>query len=111
MIEPIERAIQDANLGLNPQDDGTIVRINIPPLTEERRLALVKQAKSEAESCKVSIRNIRREANDEIKGLVKDGLAEDSAKDAEDNIQKLTDTYIGQIDQHMDAKEKEILTV
>lgn len=111
MIEPIERAIQDANLGLNPQDDGTIVRINIPPLTEERRIALVKQAKSEAESCKVSIRNIRREANDEIKGLVKNGLAEDSAKDAEDSIQKLTDTYIGQIDQHMDAKEKEILTV
>ena len=111
MIEPIEKAIQDANLGLNPQDDGTIVRINIPPLTEERRIALVKQAKAEAEACKVSIRNIRREANDEIKGLVKKGLAEDSAKDAESSIQDLTDKYISQLDQHMDAKEKEILTV
>ena len=111
MIEPIEKAIQDAKLGLNPQDDGTIVRINIPPLTEERRLALVKQAKSETENCKISIRNVRREGNDEIKGLVKNGLAEDAGKEAEESIQQLTNKYIEVIDKTMEAKEKEILTV
>ena len=111
MIEPIEKAIMDANLGLNPQNDGALIRINIPPLTEERRLELVKQAKTESENCKISIRNSRRDANDEIKNLGKDGLAEDAVKDAETNIQELTDKYIKIMDNHMDTKEKEILTV
>lgn len=111
MIEPIEKAIMEANLGLNPQNDGTLIRINIPPLTEERRMDLVKQAKNESENCKISIRNSRKEANDEIKNLAKDGLGEDAVKEAETNIQELTDKYIKIMDDHMDKKEKEILTV
>ena len=111
IIEPIEKAIMEANLGLNPQNDGTLIRINIPPLTEERRMELVKQAKNESETCKISIRNSRKEANDEIKKLAKDGLGEDAVKEAETNIQELTDKYIKLMDEHMDKKEKEILTV
>ena len=111
MIEPIEKAIINANLGLNPQSDGTFVRINIPPLTEERRKDLVKQAKAETENCKISIRNFRREANEEIKGMVKNGLAEDEAKEAEDQVQSLTDKYIDEIDKQFGIKEKDIMTV
>jgi len=111
MIEPIEKAIIQSNLGLNPQNNGTFVLINIPALTEERRLELVKQAKAETENCKVSIRNGRREANDEIKKLTKQGLAEDAAKDAEEKIQGLTNSFIAKVDSHFDVKEKEILTV
>jgi len=111
MIEPIEKAIINANIGLNPQNDGTFVRINIPPLTEERRIDLVKQAKNETENCKISIRNCRRDANEEIKGMVKDGLAEDEAKDAEHEVQNLTDKYIGEIDKQFLVKEKDIMTV
>ena len=111
MIEPIEKAISEANLGLNPQNDAHTVRINIPPLTEERRMDLAKQAKSAAENCKVSIRNNRRESNEEIKKLVKDGLGEDEAKDAEDKIQGMTNSFIEKIDNLLEAKEKEILTV
>ena len=111
MIEPIEKAISDANLGLNPYNDAHTVRINIPPLTEERRIDLVKQAKAEAENCKVSIRNNRRESNEEIKKLVKDGLGEDEAKDAEEKIQGMTNSHIGKVDNLLEAKEKEILTV
>ena len=111
MIEPIEKAIINANLGLNPQNDGTFVRINIPPLTEERRKDLVKQAKTETENCKISIRNFRREANEEIKGMVKNGLAEDEAKDAEDEVQSLTDRCIDLVDKQFSIKEKDIMTV
>lgn len=111
MIEPIETAIVAANLGFNPSNDGTFVRINVPSLTEERRIGLVKQAKSETENSKVSIRNSRRDANDEIKKLVNDGLAEDIAKDGEAVVQTLTDKYISVIDSRLEAKEKEILTV
>ena len=111
MLEPIEKAIQEANLGLNPQNDSHIVRINIPPLTEERRMELVKQSKSEAENCKVSMRNNRRDSNEEIKKLIKDGLGEDAAKEAEAKIQGITNTFIGKVDSLVEAKEKEILTV
>ena len=111
MIEPIEKAILLANLGLNPQNDGSIIRINIPTLTEARRLELVKQAKSETENCKLSIRNFRREANEEIKAMIKTGLEEDLAKDAEEKIQELTNSYISKIDHHLAVKEKEILTI
>jgi len=111
MLGPIEKAIFAANLGFTPQNDGVLIRINIPPQTEERRRDLVKQAKSEAELAKVSIRNIRRDSNEAIKKLVKDGLAEDIAKDAEVKIQQLTDSFIVKTDQHLELKEKEIMTV
>jgi ribosome recycling factor len=111
MLGVIEKAIFGSNIGLTPMNDGQMIRINIPPLTEERRLSLVKQAKSEAENCKVSVRNIRRDANEAVKKLQKDGLPEDSAKDAETKIQQLTDTYIAKADKHLEIKEKEIMTV
>ena len=111
MIEPVEKAIHSANLGFNPQNDGTVVRINVPPLTEERRIDLVKKAKGEGENTKVSIRNIRRDANEHIKKEQKGGLPEDMAKDAEDMVQELTNNYISKIDKHLEIKEKEIMTV
>jgi ribosome recycling factor len=111
MLGPIEKAIFASNMGLTPQNDGQMVRLNLPPLTEERRLGLVKQSKAEAENCKVSIRNVRRDANEAIKKLVKEGLAEDIAKDAEAKVQQLTDSYIVKADKHLEAKEKEIMTV
>lgn len=111
MLGPIEKAIFASNMGLTPQNDGQMVRLNLPPVTEERRLGLVKQSKAEAENCKVSIRNIRRDANEAIKKLVKDGLAEDLAKDAEARIQQITDSYIQKADKHLETKEKEIMTV
>ena len=111
MLGPIEKAIQAANLGLNPQNDGALIRINVPPLTEERRKGLVKQSKAEAENAKVTIRSLRKEANDSIKKLQKDGLAEDLAKDAEAKVQILTDTHIVKVDALVETKEKEIMTV
>lgn len=111
MLEPIQKAIMNANLGLNPQNNGELIMINIPPLTEERRKQLVKQAKTVGEDAKVSIRNARKEANDEVKALQKDGIPEDICKDTEDKIQKLTDSYIEKIDALVVAKEKDILTV
>lgn len=111
MLGPIEKAIFSSNMGLTPQSDGIQIRLNLPPVTEERRLGLVKQSKAEAENCKVSIRNIRRDANEGIKKLIKDGLAEDLAKDAETKIQQLTDAYIVKADKHLETKEKEIMTV
>ena len=111
MLEPIETAIKEANLGFNPSNDGNFVRINVPALTEERRIGLVKQAKSVTENCKVSIRNCRRDSNEDIKKLVKDGLAEDESKDGEAKIQVLTDSFISRIDGRLESKEKEILTV
>ncbi|MFW6043447.1 MAG: ribosome recycling factor [Marinilabiliaceae bacterium] len=110
MIGPIEKAIMGANLGLNPDNNGDVIRINIPPLTEERRQGLVKQVRKEAEDARISIRNTRRETNDELKKLKKDGLAEDIEKDAEDRVQKLTDKYIGKADKLIEEKEKEIMS-
>lgn len=111
MLGVIEKAIFGANLGFTPMNDGIMIRINIPPLTEERRRDLVKQAKGELEHAKVSIRSIRRDANEAIKKLQKDGLAEDLAKDAEVKIQQFTDQYAAKADKHLELKEKEIMTV
>ncbi len=111
MLEEIEKGIVHANLGLNPQNNGESLLINIPTLTEERRKELSKQAKAEGEDAKVGIRNARKDANDEIKKLKSDGLSEDLAKDAENEVQKITDAYGAKIDALIDAKEKEIMTV
>ncbi len=110
MLVPIEKAIQAANLGFNPQNDGTLIRINIPVLTEERRKELVKKTKVEVEHGKVSIRNIRRDANEHIKKESK-SVPEDVIKGLEDQIQKITDQFITIIDKHLDTKEKEIMTI
>lgn len=110
-LEPIERAIINSNLGLNPQNNGEMILINIPQLTEERRKDLVKQTKAEAEHAKVSIRNARKEANDEVKQLQKDGLAEDQAKSVEDEIQELTNKYTAKVDHVLELKEKDIMKV
>lgn len=110
-IGEIERAIINSDLGFNPQNDGEIVRINIPPLTEERRVNLTKQAKNEAEDGKISIRNARKDANDQLKKLQKEGTSEDDVKRAEDKVQALTDDYVKRIDEILEQKEKEIMTV
>lgn len=111
MLEPIERAIINSNLGLNPQNNGEMILINVPQLTEERRRDLVKQAKAEVEDAKVSIRNARREANDEVKKLEKDGLSEDRSKDLEAEVQELTDSFSGKADRILEAKEADIMKV
>ncbi len=111
VLADIERAIINSDLGFNPQNDGDIVRINIPPLTEERRVNLTKQAKNEAEEGKISIRNARKDANDQLKKLQKEGIAEDDVKRAEDKVQNLTDDYVKRIDEILEKKEKEIMTV
>jgi ribosome recycling factor len=111
MIKPIEKSIIDANLGFAPQNDGSMIRINIPPQTEERRKELVKKAKAEGEHAKVGIRTFRKDANDNVKKAQKNGLPEDMAKDAEDKIQKLVDSFVVKIDKHLEAKEKEIMTL
>lgn len=111
MLAPIEKAILAANIGLIPVNNGEILRINVPPLTEERRLQLVKQVKNEAETAKISIRNSRKWANDELKKLLKEGLAEDLEKDSEEEVQQMTNDYSTQVDKVMTAKEKDILTV
>ncbi len=110
-LSNIERAIRDSDLGVNPQNDGEIVRISIPPLTEERRLQLVKQARAETENGKVSIRNIRKETNNALKDLQKEGVAEDEIKRAEDKVQALTDQHIAKVEELMAKKEKEIMTI
>ena len=111
VIHEIEKAIMNANLGFNPQNEGEIIRINVPPLTEERRLSLVKQAKIVVEDTKIGVRNARRHANDEAKTMEKDGLPEDDTKHLMDEIQKLTDKYTAKVDELFDLKEKDILTV
>ncbi len=111
LLGAIEKAIKEANLGFNPQNDGVIIRINVPPLTEERRRDLVKKAKGEAETGKIAIRNIRKDANEKIKKLKSEGVSEDEIKVGEADVQKLTDTYIIKIDQLSEAKEKDIMTV
>jgi ribosome recycling factor len=111
MLQPIERAIIAANIGINPQNDGNMIRLFMPPLTEERRRELVKRSQGEGEHSKVAIRNIRRDAMEQVKKLQKNGLSEDVCKDAEKNIQETTDRYIALVDKHLAAKEKEIMTV
>jgi ribosome recycling factor len=111
MLTPIEKAIQAANLGFNPQNDGVIIRIMVPPLTEERRKQLSKTAKSFGEDAKVGIRNVRKDCMEQIKKLQKDGLPEDEAKSGETKIQALTDASVIKVDKHIEQKEKEIMTV
>ena len=111
MLHPIERAIINSNIGINPQNDGNIIRLFLPPLTEERRKELVKRCLGEGEHSKVAIRNIRRDAIESIKRAQKNGLSEDAAKDAEADIQDLTNRYIVLVDKHLASKEKEIMAV
>ena len=111
IISEIEKAILSANLGFNPKNEGEILRITIPPLTEERRKEMVKKARGETENTKISIRNVRRSSNDFAKEIEKDGLPEDEAKKLQDDIQKLTDKFIEKVDQLLEAKEKDIMTV
>lgn len=111
MLQTIEKAIMIANLGFNPMNNGENIIISVPPLTEERRRELVKQAKAETEEAKVSIRNARKDANTDIKKLEKEGTSEDLCKDAEEQIQKLTDAFIRKADEHLSHKEAEIMKV
>jgi ribosome recycling factor len=111
MLQPIEKAIIAANIGIHPQNDGNIIRLFLPPLTEERRKDLVKKCHGEGEHSKVAIRNIRRDAIEHIKKLQKNGLSEDATKDAEANVQGLTDKFITTVDKHLSLKEKEIMVV
>ncbi|MDB5190851.1 MAG: ribosome recycling factor [Segetibacter sp.] len=111
MIQSIERAIIASNIGLNPQNDGANIRLYLPPLTEERRRELVKKSSAEGEQSKIAIRNIRREAIEQVKKLQKDGLSEDVAKDAEKDIQEITDRYIILVERTLAAKEKEIMSI
>ena len=109
MLEVMEKAIIDANLGFTPMNNGEMIIINIPPVTEERRRDLVKQAKAESENAKVSIRNVRKDANDELKKL--DGLSEDVVKDAENSVQDVTNEFSSKVDAFFTKKESEIMTV
>ena len=111
MLVELNKAIINANLGFSPMDNGEMLIINIPPLTEERRIDLAKRSKAEAENCKVSIRSARKDANDEIKKLGKDGLPEDVVKDAEASVQNLTDKYISRVDLILKDKEADIMKV
>ncbi|MCH5214968.1 MAG: ribosome recycling factor [Muribaculaceae bacterium] len=111
MFKEIEKAILNSDLGITPENNGEVIRLNIPPLTEERRKQLVKQCKAEAENAKVSVRNARRDTIDKLKKEVKNGLSEDVEKDAEGDVQKLHDKYIKEIDAVFAEKEKEILKV
>ena len=111
MFKEIEKAIINSELGIMPENNGEVIRLSIPPLTEDRRKMLVKQSKAEAETAKVSVRNARRDAIDGLKKAVKQGMSEDVSKDAEAQAQKLHDRYLKKIDDLFAAKEKEILTV
>ena len=111
LLKDIQKAIQISDLGINPQNDGKVIRLTFPQLTEERRKQLAKQCGKEAEQAKVSIRNARRDTNDRLKKAIKDGLSEDLEKDAEATLQKTHDKYIKKIDEILAAKEKEIMTV
>ncbi|MFT3936899.1 MAG: ribosome recycling factor [Chitinophagaceae bacterium] len=111
MLQPIEKAIMVSNIGVTPQNDGVIIRLYLPPLTEERRKELVKRANGEGEQSRVAIRSIRRDAIEGVKKLQKDGLSEDAGKDAEKEIQNTTDKYISAIEKTLAIKEKEIMAV
>lgn len=111
LISEVEKAIINSDLGLNPQNNGEMVMLTIPPLTEERRKNLVKQVKNECENGKISIRTVRKDTNDALKKLLKEGASEDEVKRAEDTVQKFTDTYTSKIDAHFEKKEAEIMKV
>ena len=111
MINPIEKAIMEANIGLNPQNDGQLIRLNVPPLTEERRRDLVKKVKEEAEKGRITVRNIRKSTNESIKKLKNDGASEDEIKVGEAEVQKLTDAFILKVDHLAEVKEKDVMTV
>jgi ribosome recycling factor len=111
MLQPIERSIIASNIGINPQNDGNIIRLFLPPLTEERRKELVKRCQGEGEHCRISIRNIRRDAIEEIKKMQKSGLSEDAAKDAEGEVQEITNKFIAAVEKHLTIKEKEIMAI
>ncbi len=111
MLKVVEKAILDSDVGITPENNGEVIRLGIPPLTEERRKQLVKQTKQEAEDAKISIRNSRREGIDEVKKAVKEGLAEDMGKDGENELQKIHDKYIKKVDDMFAEKEQEILTI
>lgn len=111
LLAEIEKAIKNSDLGVTPANDGEVVRVIFPPLSEERRRALVKQAKAEAEQGKINIRNVRKETNEHLRKLLKEGLPEDDLKKAESKVQNLTDKYIKQIDDLLEAKEKDIMTI
>lgn len=111
MFRPIEKAIIDSEVGIMPESNGEVIRLGIPPLTEERRKALAKQCGKEGEQAKVSVRNTRRETNDKLKKAIKDGLSEDVEKDAEATLQKAHDKFVKKVDELLAAKEKEIMTV
>lgn len=111
MLQPIERSIINANIGITPQNDGNLIRLFLPPLTEERRKELVKRCHGEGEHSKVAIRNIRRDAIEHIKRLQKTGLSEDAAKDAGDEVQQVTDKFTSAVEKHLESKEKEIMSV
>lgn len=112
VLSEVEKAIQKSELSVNPNNDGKVIRINIPPLTEERRKELVKHAKNQTELSRVAIRNIRRDANEELKKMEKASqISEDDLKRGTDEIQKLTDKYINEINKHLEEKEKEILEI
>ena len=111
MISPIEKAIMNGNLGFNPENNGEIIRINVPPLTEERRRTIAKQVSQEGEKARVSIRSARKDANDSLKKLLKDGLSEDLEKDAEMQVQNMTDKHGKKVDELLEEKNQEILTI
>lgn len=111
MIQPIEKALMMANIGITPQNDGQVIRLFLPPLTEERRKELVKKVNNEGENGKIAVRNIRRDAIEQVKKLQKEGLSEDAVKEAEGRIQAITDKNILMADQHCKDKEKEIMTI
>ena len=111
LIKSIEKAILTSDLGLNPSNDGKLIRLVLPELTEERRKELVKDVKKKGEAAKVAVRNIRRDANDAFKKLKGTEISEDGIKDLEDSLQKLTDKYIAEVDKAVEAKSKEVLTV
>jgi ribosome recycling factor len=111
LLTPIERAIMEANIGINPQNDGIVIRLVVPPLTEERRRDLVKKVKEEAERGRITIRNIRKDANEKIKRLKAEAVSDDEIKLGEAEVQKVTDAYIIKVDKHAEAKEKDVMTV
>ena len=111
MLHIIEKAIMNSNVGITPANNGEVIRLVVPPLTEERRRDLVKQVKNEGENARVSIRNSRRDANDELKSMQKDGLSEDETADAESQIQKLTDEFSAKVEKIVEAKDKDIMTI
>ncbi|MDK2124618.1 ribosome recycling factor [Parachitinimonas caeni] len=112
MLGAVEKAIRDSDLGLNPASMGELIRVPMPALTEERRKELIKVVRSEAEGARVAIRNVRRDANNELKNLVKDkAISEDEERRAQDDIQKLTDKFVAEVDKALQAKETELMTV